>query len=559
MIQNTRDDREIKDDFFCGIFYNLVKKMVNTTIKYFLENGMNVPTKEPKAKRELEELSLLFEISQTLEKSLDLREVVGPLLRAMASKMGMMRGTLTLLNRETGEIAIEQAYGLSESQRERGKYKLGEGITGKVIQTGKPAVIPRISEEPLFLNRTGAREDLKKRDISFICVPIKLGKESIGALSVDRLFGDTVSLKEDLRLLSIISSMIGQAVRLRQQMRTERTQLLEENIHLKEQLQDRFRPANIIGNSNVMQAVYDLIAQVSKSNTTVLIRGESGTGKELVANAIHYNSLRVSKPFIKVNCAALPETVIESELFGHEKGAFTGAVGQRKGRFELAHGGTIFFDEVGDLSPATQIKFLRVLQEKEFERVGGIATVKTDVRVIAATNRNLKTLVEEEKFREDLYYRLNVFPIYMPPLRERKTDILLLADYFVEKYSKANHKNICRISTPAIDMLMSYHWPGNVRELENCIERAVILSNDDVIHGHHLPPTLQTAEATGTASGGNLQETLDNLERELILDALKSSRGNKTKAARLLGITERLMGLRVKKYGITPKRFSTKK
>ncbi|WAC06411.1 MAG: nif-specific transcriptional activator NifA [Thermodesulfobacteriota bacterium] len=520
---------------------------------------MNVPTKEPKAKRELEELSLLFEISQTLEKSLDLREVVGPLLRAMASKMGMMRGTLTLLNRETGEIAIEQAYGLSESQRERGKYKLGEGITGKVIQTGKPAVIPRISEEPLFLNRTGAREDLKKRDISFICVPIKLGKESIGALSVDRLFGDTVSLKEDLRLLSIISSMIGQAVRLRQQMRTERTQLLEENIHLKEQLQDRFRPANIIGNSNVMQAVYDLIAQVSKSNTTVLIRGESGTGKELVANAIHYNSLRVSKPFIKVNCAALPETVIESELFGHEKGAFTGAVGQRKGRFELAHGGTIFFDEVGDLSPATQIKFLRVLQEKEFERVGGIATVKTDVRVIAATNRNLKTLVEEEKFREDLYYRLNVFPIYMPPLRERKTDILLLADYFVEKYSKANHKNICRISTPAIDMLMSYHWPGNVRELENCIERAVILSNDDVIHGHHLPPTLQTAEATGTASGGNLQETLDNLERELILDALKSSRGNKTKAARLLGITERLMGLRVKKYGITPKRFSTKK
>jgi Nif-specific regulatory protein len=308
-----------------------------------------------------------------------------------------------------------------------------------------------------------------------------------------------------------------------------------------------------------MQAVYDLIAQVSKSNTTVLIRGESGTGKELVANAIHYNSLRVSKPFIKVNCAALPETVIESELFGHEKGAFTGAVGQRKGRFELAHGGTIFFDEVGDLSPATQIKFLRVLQEKEFERVGGIATVKTDVRVIAATNRNLKTLVEEEKFREDLYYRLNVFPIYMPPLRERKTDILLLADYFVEKYSKANHKNICRISTPAIDMLMSYHWPGNVRELENCIERAVILSNDDVIHGHHLPPTLQTAEATGTASGGNLQETLDNLERELILDALKSSRGNKTKAARLLGITERLMGLRVKKYGITPKRFSTKK
>jgi len=518
---------------------------------------MDTQTKEPKAKRELEELSLLFEISQTLDKSLDLRDVVGPLLRTMASKMGMMRGTLTLLNRGTGEIAIEEAYGLSESQRERGRYKLGEGITGQVIQTGKPAVIPRISEEPMFLNRTGARKNLKKRDISFICVPIKLGNEIIGALSVDRLFGDTVSFKEDLRLLSIISLMIGQAVRLRQQMRMERKQLLEENIQLKEQLKDRFRPANIIGKSKAMQAVYDLIAQVSKSNTSVLIWGESGTGKELVANAIHYNSLRASKPFIKVNCAALPETVIESELFGHEKGSFTGAIGQRKGRFELAHGGSIFLDEVGDLSPATQIKLLRVLQEKEFERVGGITTIKTDVRIIAATNRNLEKFVEEEKFREDLYYRLNVFPIYMPPLRERKTDIPLLVDYFVGKYSKANHKNICRISTPAIDMLMSYHWPGNVRELENCIERAVILSNDDVIHGHHLPPTLQTAEATGTTSGGNFQETLNNLEREIILDALKSSRGNQTKAARALGLTERLMGLRVKKYKIDPKRFRT--
>jgi DNA-binding protein Fis len=520
---------------------------------------MDTPTKESKVKRELEELSLLFEISQTLDKSLDLRDVVGPLLRAMASKMGMMRGTLTLLNRETEEIVIEEAYGLSESQRERGKYKLGEGITGKVIQTGKPAVIPRISEEPLFLNRTGARENLKKQDISFICVPIKLGKEIIGALSVDRLFGDTVSFKEDLRLLSIISLMIGQAVRLRQQMKTEQEQLLEENIQLKEKLKDRFRPANIIGSSKAIQAVYDLIAQVSKSNTTVLIWGESGTGKELVANAIHYNSLRASKPFIKVNCAALPEMVIESELFGHEKGAFTGAIGQRKGRFELAHGGSIFLDEVGDLSPAIQIKLLRILQEKEFERVGGTTTIKTDVRVIAATNRNLGKLVEAKKFREDLYYRINVFLIYMPPLRERKTDILLLADYFVEKYSKANHKNIYRISTPAIDMLMSYHWPGNVRELENCIERAVILSNDDVIHGHHLPPTLQTAEATGTTTGGNLHETLNNLEREIILDALKSYRGNQTKAARALGITERLMGLRIKKHGIEPKRFSARK
>jgi Nif-specific regulatory protein len=303
--------------------------------------------------------------------------------------------------------------------------------------------------------------------------------------------------------------------------------------------------------------VYDLIARVSKSDTTVLIHGESGTGKELVAHAIHYNSLRAAKPFIKVNCAALPEGVLESELFGHEKGAFTGAVSQRKGRFELAHGGTIFLDEVGDFSPSTQVKLLRVLQEKEFERVGGNATIKTDVRVIAATNRNLETLIADRTFRQDLYYRLNVFAIHIPPLRDRRADTLLLADYFVEKYSKANRKYIRRISTPAIDMLMSYHWPGNVRELENCIERAVLLSDDGVIHGYHLPPTLQTAEASGTVHAGTLQETLDNVERELILDALKSSRGNMARAACELGITERVMGLRVEKHSIDPKRFRT--
>ena len=424
-------------------------------------------TAEPKVKPELNELSLLFEISQLLDRSMDLRDVVGPVLKAMAEHMGMMRGTITLLNRETGEITIEAAYGLSASQQERGKYKLGEGVTGKVVQTGQPAVVPRISEEPLFLDRTGARKGLPKSNISFICVPIKIGNETIGALSADRLFDEDTSCREDVRLLSIIASMIAQAVRLRRSAMEERQQLLEENVRLQEELQDRFRPSNIIGNSKPMQAVYDLIAQVCKSDTTVLIRGETGTGKELVAHAIHYNSLRASKPFIKVNCAALPETMVESELFGHEKGAFTGAVAQRKGRFELADGGTIFLDEVGDLSPATQIKLLRVLQEREFERVGASDSIQVDVRVITATNRDLEQLVAEGKFRQDLYYRLNVFPIHMPPLRERKTDILLLADYFVEKYGKANHKDVRRITTPAIDMLMAYHWPGNVRELEN--------------------------------------------------------------------------------------------
>ena len=518
---------------------------------------MSRSSNQPKIRREVKELSLLFDISQTLDRSLDLREVVSPVLEAMAKHMGMMRGTLTLLDRHTGEIFIETAYGLSPRQQERGRYKLGEGVTGKVVQTGRPAVVPRISEDPLFLDRTGARQSLSRKDISFICVPIKLGNEAIGALSADRLFSANKSFEEDIRLLSIIASMIAQAVRLRQSVQEERRHLLEENIRLQEELKDRFRPSNIIGNSKAMQAVYDLIAQVCKSDATVLIRGESGTGKELVAHAIHFNSPRAAKPFVKVNCAALSETIIESELFGHEKGAFTGAIAQRKGRFELAHGGTIFLDEVGDLSPATQIKLLRVLQEKEFERVGGTETIKVDVRLIAATNRDLEKLVREEKFRQDLYYRLNVFPIHVPPLRERRTDIPLLADFFVERYSKANHKSIKRITTPAIDMLISYHWPGNVRELENCIERAVLLSDEGAIHGYHLPPTLQTAEASGTTHVGMLRATLESVERDLIIDALKSSRGNKAKAARALGTSERLMGLRVQKYKIDPKRFRT--
>jgi len=518
---------------------------------------MSPRTAKPQVRREVRELGLLYEISQMLGGSVDIRDVMYPVLKGIADHMGMGRGTISLLNRKTGEIKIEAALGLSDSQMEKGVYRLGEGVTGRVVQTGQPAAVPRISEDPLFLNRTGARKKLRKKDISFICVPIKLGTETIGALSVDRLFSDRVSFEEDVRLLTIIGSMIAQAVKLRQEMQEERQKLLGEKERLQHELEERFKPSNIIGNSKAMRQVYDLIGQVSKSDATVLVRGESGTGKELVAQAIHYNSNRSERPFVKVNIAALPETVVESELFGHEKGAFTDAKQQRKGRFELAHGGTLFLDEIGDLSAAMQIKLLRVLQEKEFERVGGSDTIKTDVRVIAATNRNLEEAMEENKFRADLYYRLNVFPIYMPPLRERKTDVPLLADFFSEKYSKANHKEIKRITTRAIDMLVSYHWPGNVRELENVIERAVLLSNSDVIHGHNLPPTLQTAEDSGTAETGTLQAVLDNVERSLILDALKSSRGNMAKAAESLGITERIMGLRVKKHGIDFHDFRT--
>jgi Nif-specific regulatory protein len=507
--------------------------------------------------RELRELTLLLEMSRLLDQSLELHDVIGPAVNAIAKYMGMARAAVALLNRERSEIVTEAAFGLTKTEMQRAVYRVGEGITGLVVKTGKPRLVPRISEDPLFLNRSGARKNLAHADTSFVCIPIKTKNEVIGVLWAERPYEMGQSLDEDLRLLTIAGSMIAQAVRLRRSAQEERERLMAENARLRETLQTRFRPSNIIGNSKEMQMVYHLIGQVSQSEATVLLRGESGVGKELVAHAIHYNSQRTDRPFIKVNCAALPQTVLESELFGHERGAFTGAVGQRKGRFELAHGGTIFLDEVGDFSPATQITLLRVLQEREFERVGGTQSIKVDVRVIAATNKNLEALIAAGHFREDLYYRLNVFPIHIPPLRERRSDIMLLADHFVELYGQQNGKRVKRISTPAIDMLVAYHWPGNVRELENCIERAVLLTHDDVIHGHHLPPSLQTAEASNTVPSGMLQESLDRLERELISEALKTARGNQAKAAKSLGVTERIMGLRVKRFGIDPHRFAT--
>jgi len=509
-------------------------------------------SRSPAGKRAHEELTLLYEISRILDQSLDIRAVVGPVLKALSKHMLMRHGTITLLNRQTGDILIEAAQGLSKEQIRRGRYKLGEGVTGQVIQSGKPAVVSKISDSPQFLDRTRGR---RRKDASFICVPIKLGKETIGALSADRLFEDGVALDEDLRLLTIVASMIAGAMRLRRLAQEERERLEGENERLRSELEDRFRPSNIIGNSREMRAVYDQIAQVTRSNTTVLILGESGTGKELVAHAIHYNSDRAKQPFVAVHCAALPETVIESELFGHEKGAFTGAVSERKGRFELADGGTIFLDEIAEVPATIQVKLLRVLQERAFERLGGTQTIRVNVRVIAATNQDLQERTAAKAFRSDLYYRLNVFPIWVPPLRSRKADIVLLADHFLERYSQRAGKRVRRISSAAIDMLMRYHWPGNVRELENCIERAVLVAEEDVVYPHHLPPTLQTAEASGTEVTGSLDDLVGAYERDIIQDALKSTRGNMSATARMLQSTERIVGYKVKKHGIDPKRY----
>ena len=500
--------------------------------------------------KRIEDVTLLYEISEALNEHLDLKKSLYKVLDILCSSMNMPRGTLTLLNPLRDEISIEVAHGLSKSAMEKGKYKLGEGITGRVIETGKAVTIPKISEEPLFLDRTASRKTKQDQELSFICVPVKKGNQVIGALSVDMPFDESYSLKDGKKLMSVIATMVARHVINLETIRLEKEHLREENIRLRNELENRYRITDIIGNSNKMREVYQMISQVSKSKATVLIRGESGTGKELVANSIHYNSLRPKGPFVKVNCAALPVNLIESELFGHEKGSFTGAIKQKLGKFELANNGTIFLDEVGSVDLNVQIKLLRILQEKEFERVGGYKTIKTDVRIITATNKNLEQAVEQETFRHDLYYRLNVFPIYMPPLRERKTDILLLADHFLEKYAKENHKNIRRFSTPAIDMLMDYHWPGNVRELENCIERAVLLCEEGVIHSYHLPPTLQTGTESDTLPVLSLEDAVANLEKEMIIDALKNTRGNITLATQILKTTVRKFSYKANQYSI---------
>ncbi len=505
------------------------------------------------ATKEIRRLSSLVDISQALSGTLDLTAALPLALDVLERHHRVVRSAVTLLDEEGSELYIAASTGLSTDGR-RARYRLGEGITGRVVDTGKPIVVPQASREPLLLNRAARREG-GRHELTFICVPLVVNRRTVGAMSVDLPFRRDRDYDRSLKFYRVVAGMIAQAVKVSRLAEAERRRLVEENTHLREELRERYAFQHLIGTSATIRQVYDQVAQVARTNTTVLIRGESGTGKEMIAHAIHYNSVRAKKPFIKVSCAALPESLVESELFGYERGAFTGAHGLKKGRFELADGGTIFLDEIGDLTLTTQVKLLRVLQEREFERLGGTQSIRVNVRLVAATHRPLEKLIAEGAFREDLFYRLNVFTIFAPPLRERKPDIMLLADHFLQKYSREHTKAIKRISTPAIDMLTSYHWPGNVRELENTIERAVLVCDAGVVHAHHLPPTLQTAEASDTIPRVSLAEAVAAFERDLLADALKTTRGNCARAAKLLATTERIVAYKVRKYGIDPRRF----
>jgi Nif-specific regulatory protein len=490
-------------------------------------------------------LSALLEVSKVLNSSFDLEKNLSRVMRVLGEFLEMERGSVFLLDHDTKELKIVAAHGLTKEQIERGKYRIGEGIVGRVLEKGSPLVIPNVGKEPLFLNKTGSR--IGKNGISFLCVPINFKGDSIGVMSADRIFKDrSITVDEDIRVLEIIASIIAQYVILWEHyMESE-----QERESLKLELKSKYSLPNIIGSSEKMQAVFEAVHRVAYSKANVLLYGESGTGKELVAKAIHYMSPRLKWPFVKFNCASIPEGLLESELFGHEKGAFTGAITARKGRFELANGGTMLLDEIGDLPINLQPKILRVLQEKEFERVGGERTIKVDVRVIAATGRKLEELVSRGKFREDLYYRLNVVPIFMPALRDRKEDIPILIEHFLKRFNDENKKSIS-ISPQSLRVLVDYNWPGNVRELENTIERLVVMSCNSVIKPSDLPINLRLPPPKDLLQKESLKVGIEDIEKSSILDALEKTGWVQAKAARVLGLTPRQIGYKIKKYDIS--------
>lgn len=495
------------------------------------------------------EMDALHAVSRMLARGSEHRELLQEILGVLEEKLEVSRGTVTILSADGDGFTVEAVAPGTDRPRHGGTFKKGEGIIGNVLASGEPEIVPLLNQDPRHKGRVHYRNG--DQDVSFICVPVRVGNDPVGSLSVDLPAQDPARLKEVARVLEIVASLIANDICNRRIARVWRENLEQENQRLRTELSHRFQPENMLGDSSDMRLVFTRIHQVAASATTALITGESGTGKELVASAIHFNSPRKGKPLIKVNCAALSEGLLESELFGHERGAFTGALTERVGRVEEAEGGTLFLDEIGEFSGSIQVKLLRLLQEREYERVGSNKTHKADVRIIAATNRDLERAVAAGTFRQDLFYRVNVFPIHLPPLRERKSDILQLTNHFVKKLAAQMNKEVRRISTPAINMLTAYHWPGNVRELENCLEYALLVCRDGVIHGHDLPPTLQMPEGSPySGASGMLHERLAILERDMISDALKRSAGNVSAAARELGTHERVLRYKIRKLGL---------
>ncbi|WP_454731004.1 MULTISPECIES: nif-specific transcriptional activator NifA [Cupriavidus] len=563
-------------------------------------------TQATEARRELD---AVYEVSKTLVSSLDVtktfREALNYLLHAVD-----WRRAFVVLGEPEGQLRGLCAAGMSYDEQQRLRFKVGEGIVGRVYGSGVPAIVRDVRDEPLFLNRTGGADLMPGACIAMLAMPIQADRRMLGVLAVDCLNpGGLRAFTDDLHLMKIVATLMGQALLLHRSVSAAHDNMQAEVRRMQKVIKPRHQLDQVVGVSAPMQEVFGQVRQVAPARTTVLLRGESGTGKEVIARAIHNLSPRSGEAFVCVNCAALTESLLESELFGHEKGAFTGAQGQRKGRFELAHGGTLFLDEIGDISASFQAKLLRVLQEREFERVGGGTAVKVDVRLILATNRNLERMVKSGEFRADLYYRINVVSIQLPPLRERREDIPAMAQHFLDRFNRDNGRAI-RFSAEAMRVLTSCYWPGNVRELENCVERTATMTHDGVINRlaflcqedrcltkvlHHLeredavrPGSLagipitevpmaepQHAGADGAAMPPGWPAGVPGVpgenppdaqaaapcdgkpegERERLMWAMERCGWVQAKAARLLKITPRQMGYALQKYGIEVRRF----
>jgi len=448
--------------------------------------------------------------------------------------------SVLLLDKSGKKLTFKAAVGQRADQLLEQDFDAHLGIAGKVACSGKPVLVSNVGEDKDFYPDIDSKFHFHTRNI--ICAPLIHQDRLIGVVEILNRIGEETFTKQDVQLLRVFANLA--AIGTVNAQRYE--QLEQENLTWRDLAGGADQ---IIGSSPALQEVLALCEKVASSNATVLLLGRSGTGKELIARAVHHSSGRQDKPFVAINCAALPEGLLESELFGHEKGSFTGAVARKQGRFELAHNGTLFLDEIGDLSPAIQIKLLRVLQEKEFVRVGGTGTITTDARIIAATNCDLKGAIQEGRFREDLYYRLNVFPIVIPPLSQRREDIPLLVDYFIHKVSAELNVAAPEISGQAMSMMTVYDWPGNIRELRNVIERAVLLSDGVRIDGRQLPRELTGGKPEQASSATN--RSLWDHERSMIVDALGQAKWNQSQAARALGISRDNLRYRIKKYKIT--------
>ena len=505
-------------------------------------------------------LTPLVELSQALATS-DIRAVLPRVLEILAEAFGAVSGAITLAEDEGGALRLEASRGLSRQAVERARYKAGEGVTGRVLKSGKAVVVPKVSQEPLFLDRTGVMREHRrsKGELTFFCVPLFVDGKAVGALSLTTPYLAERDFDRDTKLLQIAASMVGMAMKVARLVAADRQRLLEENRQLREELQERYELRNLIGNSHAMQRVYERVGQAAPATTTVMIRGESGTGKELVAREVHRLSRRAEHPLIRVNCASVPRELYESEFFGHVKGAFTGAIKDRAGRFEAADSGTLLLDEVGEVPFALQSKFLRVLQEKQYERVGEEKTRTVDVRIIAASNRDLKKDAEEGRFRQDFYYRLNVFPIEVPPLRERKEDIPMLAAHFLKQAARRLRLPPPRLTDANARLLQSYDWPGNVRELQNATERALILAQkgllqfDLIAAGLGAPPPPPPPSGNGTEPPILTEAEWRQRERENTHAALVKSGWRihgEHGAAELLGLKPTTLISRMKKVGL---------